>query len=160
MTEQTNAKTKKEIKEVKLKRYYDACALRIGRETTDEIRGFFQKGGIILVSQLALGEAFGKCLNKGKDKAEAFADLMSKIEKFITIVDNNIPLSLLSDLSAICGRIHTTDLVHLASAVKYKCRDLRTADKDLYNLTKHKVQFIGKKYEILNFTITEVKWKE
>ena len=117
----------------------------------------YSKKKEILISHLALGEAYGKCCSRSKEAEQAFLELISKIREHIKIVDNTVSNKLFNDIRKICPRGHITDLIHLATAIKYKCENLRTADRDLYGIDKKRIQQLGKKYGIKNFRITEVK---
>lgn len=135
--------------------YYDACVLRSeNRNIIDEIRGK-SKTKEILISYLTLGEAYGSCCNDGKKFEEYFKELFEKIRRFIIIVNNDISKKLFDEIRDENKRIRIADAVHLATAIKNKCEGLRTEDRDLYGLSKNKIQKLGKKYGISNFAIIE-----
>ncbi|TRZ80564.1 PIN domain-containing protein [bacterium] len=136
--------------------YYDACVLRAGRKTIDEIRGKSRRKKI-LISYLTLGEAYGSCCNEDKAVEEAFRELFREIRELITIVNNDIPYKLFEGIREECKRIGVADTVHLATAIKNNCENLRTADRDIYGLTKETIQKLRNKFDVPKFTVTEMK---
>jgi len=150
-----NAKKHKSSKKSKPKWYFDACALRKERKTIDEIRARHIRKDI-LISYLALGEAYGSCCSENKDVEQAFKELIEEIRKYILVIKNDISNKLFEDVRSKCDRISIADAIHLATALKYKCENLITADRDLYGLSKNTKKELCNKYGISNFTITKM----
>ncbi|NQU82374.1 MAG: PIN domain-containing protein [Parcubacteria group bacterium] len=144
-------------KSVKPRIYYDASALiSQKRDIFDEIAGESIKKDI-LISYLALGEAYGSCCGDGEEDEEYFRQLFSKIRKFVKIVKNDVSTRLFDSVRSECGRIEICDALHLATAIYYKCEQLRTKDRDLSGIDKNKIKKLAKKYKIPNFAICETK---
>ena len=121
--------------EIAVKWYYDANALDSGKGFYREIINSRPKE--TLISHLAIGEAYGNCLGKGKEEAMAFTELMDKIRGLfgkynIKIIGNDDIEKQLDIVRGKIKRISITDAVHLATALKYKCCMFRTSDRDLY----------------------------
>lgn len=139
--------------------YYDACALDDSKKIYKEILNKNPKE--ILLSHLAIGEAYGNCLGKGEEEANVFTSLMDKIikvkEKYnIKIIGNDKTEFELEKVKSIIRRISITDAIHLATALKNKCRIFKTIDGDFCGESPLKMKKLGEKCGISNFKIKKM----
>lgn len=134
--------------------YYDACAL----EGEGVIREIINHGNAnqVIISHLALGEAYGNCLIKNEDIKNAFIKLVNDLLSFVKIVGNDGAESYLSDTQEIIGRISITDAMHIATALHHRCEVIRTRDRDFCGLDNSKLKELGEKYSIPNFAVSEI----
>ena len=123
--------------------YYDACVLDHDKNiysyiiNKDDIREN-------IISHLALGEAYGNCCIKGLDQAEAFAELIRTLHKYIKIVGNEVKDNIFEKVRRQFPNLKIPDATHLATALENKCDILLSADCDLCNLDKNKVIELAK----------------
>jgi len=121
----------------KQKWYFDACVLDKNKDSIADIVNN-AKHRQNCVSHLALGEAYGCCLSKGKgnEKAEAFVQLINSIKKYISVIGNNISKKILDDVKLKFPKLKLADAIHLATAIDAKCDMLCTSDYDIYQYDK------------------------
>lgn len=137
--------------------YYDSCTLD-RKEAYAEIINAARKYGIVcLTSYLGIGEAHGTCLVKGEEQTEALLELLSKLGQMMRIVDNDDIDKELSEVRKEFPSLTFTDAIHLATAIKYKCENLRTNDQDLIGLPKKKVLEVAQKHGCPKFAISYLK---
>ncbi len=112
-----------------------------------------------VLSHLSLGEAFGNCFLKGKEKAGAFIGLIEKLRDYISIIENdgidNQFEEVKNQVPALSA-LSITDAIHVATALKNGCSVLRTFDRDLYGIAKCKVRNLGNKFDIPEFSISKM----
>lgn len=134
--------------------YCDACTLEeelIYHEVTSKNK---KK---MLISHLALGEAYGNCLNKGEVQAKALLNLIRKMKKsgFLNVVGNDNIEEIVTHIIKSDLRMSFTDTVHVATALKKKCVTFMTTDKaDFEEIDKLKITELGKKFGVDDFSIT------
>jgi len=133
--------------------YYDACALE-GERAFDEIINKRLPNAIL--SHLSLGEAYGTCLSKGEEKSKSFIDLIDKISSYIKIVGNDNIDNVFEVVRNEVPRLSITDAIHFATAIKYKCKNLRTSDGDLKRINRKKVLLVSNKFNISTFSISSI----
>lgn len=139
-------------KATKQRWYYDACVL-------DKEKNIF--GDIInkdhikesIVSHLALGEAYGKCLSKGEVQADAFIKLINTLKKYIRVVGNDAPKEILDKVKNKFITLRLADAVHLATAINYKCSVFKTSDYDLYRFSKRETNDLSQDCNGTNLVI-------
>lgn len=137
--------------------YYDACALE-GEKAFAEIIN--KRIPSAILSHLSLGEAYGSCLSKSKEKSDSFLNLINRIKSYIKIVGNdNINGEFDSVINEI-PRLSITDAIHVATAIKYGCKNIRTLDSDLFKADKKKISKLGTKYNIPIFSISSISSKK
>ena len=137
--------------------YYDACALE-GEEALSEIINKRIPNAIL--SHLSLGEAYGVSLSKGKEKSECFIELIDRISNYIKIVGNDNIDNVFEVVRDEIPRLSITDAIHVATAIKYKCRTLRTLDKDLKGKDGKKILQLGNRFNISTFSISSIPLKK
>jgi len=148
----------------KIKWYYDACVL-------DELwfSDIMNEGTnrhcpkMIVLSHLALGEAFGNIYNKKKPEALlAFTDFINSLKKaaHVSVVgndDDNYP-SLFDQIRGDVSELSITDAIHVATAIKEECCNIISNDRDINGLSDFKLKKIkdrAAKLGVLNFCITK-----
>lgn len=139
-------------KKTKQRWYYDACVL-------DKEKNIF--GNIVnkdhlrenIISHLALGEAYGNCLNKGEAQANAFIDLINSLKKYIRIVGNDAPKEILDKVKDKFKILRLADAVHLATAIEYECDVFKTSDSDLYKFSKREINELSQDCNGTNLSI-------
>lgn len=114
---------------------------------------------ISVTSHLSLGEAFGNCMKKSEEATDAFLDLIKSIQPNLEIIGNDEIDKIFSEIRMIFTRLSITDSIHLATAIRNKCENLRTVDKDLYELENKKVFNVAQKYGCKDFKITNMEEK-
>ncbi|MCK4501002.1 PIN domain-containing protein [Candidatus Babeliales bacterium] len=133
--------------------YYDACALE-GERAFDEIIN--KKIPNAILSHLSLGEAYGVCLTKGEEKSKSFIELIDKINSYIKIVSNDNIDNIFEVVRDEVPRLSITDAIHFATAIKYKCKNLRTLDGDLKGINREKVLLVSNKFNVSAFSISSI----
>lgn len=145
----------KKGKKLRVRWYYDACALE-GEGTIYEIVNTRRYPKESVLSHLSLGEAYGNCFLGGKEKSEAFIELIEKLRRHITIIKNDGIDNQFEEVKAKIPALSITDAIHLATALKNDCSLIRTIDRDLYGIEKNKVHDLGKKFGIEEFSISNM----
>lgn len=141
--------------------YYDACALDNDRNTYREIFNGSKNKIDSLASNLSIGEAYGNSYRKkGKDAAESFVNLIKTLNKLGTFkIINHIGIDKIFSEIRLRQKfqgLSIPDAIHLATAIKNSCCNLRTVDSDLYNLSKKEVKELSTKFNNPNFAITRM----
>jgi len=139
--------------------YYDACALDYDKGTYSYIineRYYVES----MASYLSLGEAYGNCYKKGEEKLKAFTKLMEESRDLIKIISNDYIEEQLEMVRKKFKRLTITDAVHLATALKHRCKIFRTIDPDIYKLDPEKVKELAKECNVPKFSIEKVEIKK
>ncbi|MDO8660991.1 MAG: PIN domain-containing protein [Candidatus Woesearchaeota archaeon] len=142
--------------------YYDACALesRVYLEISNLLR---KHATVAVTSHLALGEAFGNCLRKSKERDKP--EILKSFLQFITDLNNAALLHVVGhddvleqydSVRARIGRINIADAMQLATALKNQCSQVRTTDADLLGLNKKHLQQVAEQYGITGFCCSKV----
>lgn len=137
--------------------YYDACTLE-GEETFSEIINKRIPNAVL--SHLSLGEAYGVSLSKGKKKSECFVELIDRISDYIKIVGNDNINKEFEAVNDEVPRLSITDAIHIATAIKYKCKSIRTLDRDFKGIDRKKILRLGNKFNISTFSISAISSKK
>ena len=111
-----------------------------------------------ILSHLSLGEAYGVSLLKGKKKLECFIELIDRISDYIKIVGNDNINKEFEAVNDEIPRLSITDAIHIATAIKYKCKSIRILDRDFKGINKKKILKLGTKYNIPIFSISSRKY--
>lgn len=142
----------------KEKWYLDACILEY-----EFIYGevLSKKSKEVFIGHLALGEAFGACLEKGEEQVRALMELMEKLSKIncVNIVGHDSIGKQLRYVREHC-ELKMADAIHLATALKKKCCKFRSIDSDFTKMPKSKIHSFGEHFEINNFAVTGVKHRK
>jgi len=140
--------------------YYDACALDNDKNTYKEVFNNNKRRSIeSLAGNLSIGEAYGNSYRKkGKEAADSFINLIKALNKIgaFKIVDHCDIKNLFSEIIARFPRLEMTDAIHLSTAIRNGCCNLRTVDSDLYNLPSKEVRELAIKFNAPNFAITKI----
>ena len=140
--------------------YYDACALDNDKNTYKEIFSNNKHRKIeSLASNLSVGEAYGNSYRKkGKEAADSFMNLMRVLNKTgaFKIVDHCDIKKLFFEIVENFPRLDIPDAIHLATAIKNGCCNLRTVDSDLYKIPAKDIRDLAKKFQAHNFAITKM----
>src|SRR3989338_3111162 len=133
--------------------YYDACTLDASLESLDEIinKRNFHKA---YTSNLAIGEACANCFNTNDEQFDAFVDLIRRLRGYIEIVNNDGVEEIVAQIKVICSRISFADRIHLATALREKCCNFRTIDKDFTAVTRRDCEKLAHQYGINRLSIT------
>lgn len=134
--------------------YYDACVLDYDKGVYGEITSK-KNPKEVLLSHLALGEAYGNCYSKGEDTTKAFLELMRIIKKHIKVVGNDGIDKVFNDVRTTFPALAICDSIHLATAIKNQCNILRTVDPDFCGLDPSKVRELAQKFGLQNFSISD-----
>lgn len=135
--------------------YYDACALDYDINIYGEMISKHHPKEVV-ISFLALGEAYGNCHKKGENQSKQFTALIERLRdiKNIHIFNNENVGEYLDQVRGRFPALDIIDAIHLATALYYKCNIVRTTDSDLYNQPSKKVKELGEHYNIPDFAIT------
>ena len=139
--------------------YYDACVLDKSKSAYAEMfnRHYPIKA---VISHLALGEAFANSHRRGNEVADAFMSLVRDLSPYIEIVGNDGCDAILHDVKREFQHLSITDALHVATAIKNNCVNLRTIDRDLYGIPQRKkLQEIGVKFGLRSFSITKMVFR-
>jgi predicted nucleic acid-binding protein len=152
---------KAKVKKYSQKWYYDACALDYDLDVYGEMTSKNNPKQIVL-SHLALGEAYGNCYLDGEEKARLFIQLLERLREIFNkhqmlIVRNENIYKQFGKVREHFEVLDIADAMHIATALKHKCNNIRTIDSDLAGLQKLKVRQLGEEFEIDNFVITKIE---
>ncbi|MBX4198321.1 PIN domain-containing protein [Candidatus Parcubacteria bacterium] len=111
----------------------------------------------VVISHLAIGEAYGNALHKSEEAAEILIDILNKIKRYIKIVQNDGPDRIFNDVRDTFDRLTVTDALHLATAIENDCCILRSCDPDLCGLDGPKLKGLINRNGLDRFTITSMK---
>jgi len=147
----------------KIKWYYDACVLdehSYADIMNEGTRRHCPK--TIVLSHLALGEAFGNIYNKQKPEALlAFTEFINTLKEnaHVSVIGNNddASLSLFDQIRGDVSELSLTDAIHVATAIKEACSNLISNDRDINGLSEFKLKKIkarATKFGVTDFCIT------
>ena len=151
--------------ENKTRWYYDACALESTREVIREIANLREKyNTIALTSPLAIGEAYGACLRKARDKEtpeilEGFLELIKMLydQNLLYVVGHDAAMEpykkLLEMKKEIDNqRLQVGDILHVATAIAFHCQHLITTDQDLLGFLPKKFSEVANHFGCTSFS--------
>src|SRR3989344_9192689 len=145
--------------------YYDACALDNDKHAYGEIyNGGKRNGRIALAGNLSIGEAYGSNYRKkGQETANSFLDLLRQLLAIrsngatgLEIVHHKGIRDIFKEIQDRFPRLDIEDAIHLATAIKNGCCELRTADSDLYKLPAKEVKELATKFGNNAFVVTQM----
>jgi predicted nucleic acid-binding protein len=125
--------------EKRQKWYFDSCTLDYKKDIYRHIINK-DKSRICYISHLALGEAYGNSLKKGKEEADAFIDLIFKINDYISVIGNDIPKEYFDKVFSKFHFLKMADSLHLATAINYKADLFITIDSHFLKISNSEVK--------------------
>ena len=113
--------------------YYDACALN----ATASVKEITNGKMVSILSHLAVGEAVSNEYRKGLERGRTFVEILELMTEAANMKyvghDEGAVTRYFYDVRDEFPALSLTDAIHVATAIKHKCKVLKTSDGDLCN---------------------------